>query len=186
MNITDEYRELLTSIVNHDVGGSSRVQVKEIRLDEDADGEKLLTAAFDVETLNGHDELIAVTTASRHILRDDNSGISRYFRMFAEATKKKVAELYETTTEIVAWISCHYPTVSGALQAYSAMGGTYRTEYMGCAKDAECPVMVTLDPAGDCVPLILRVPKGTNRMHEMVALSSIVRHIERRNKPSVS
>lgn len=186
MNITDEYSELLTNIVKHEVGSSPRVRVEKIRLDEDEGGETPLTATFGVETLNGHDELNVVAAVSRDILRDDNSGIPSYFPIIAEAAKKKVAELYETTTDIAKWISRHYPTVSGALQAYAAMGGTYRTEYMGCATNAECSVMVTLDPDDGRVPLTLRAPKGANRMREMVALSTIIRHIERRNKPSVS
>lgn len=183
MNITDEYRELLANMIGCASGDSPQIKVKEIRLEEESGSEKLLTVTFDVNTTDGCRELNVVTTASRIILRADDSGVSSYFPTVVETAKKKVAEMYDTIIERHLWIKRNYPTVDGALQAYSAMGGVYHTEYMGGVMAA---VIVTLDPDGGYVPVILRAPGESSREVEMLALARILRHIEQRNKPSVS
>lgn len=184
MNTNDV--ELLTNMIRHTVGESPRIQLKEICLLQYVGGDKLLTVTLDVETLDGHRTLDVATTIDRHILRNDNRGISSYFPIVAGAVKEKVAEMYDTTIGRHLWIKRNYPTVDGALQAYSAMGGVYRTEYMGRATDADRSVIVTLDPDGGYVPVVLRAPGESIRENEMAVLARILRHIERRNKPSVS
>lgn len=95
MNINDA--ELLTNTIRDTVGESPHVQVKEIRLRQDASGDKRLEVALNVETLDGYRTLGVATTIDSDILRDNNSGIPSYFPIVAEAVKKKVYEHYDPT-----------------------------------------------------------------------------------------
>lgn len=105
MNINDF--ELLAEMIRDTVRESPHVQVKEIRLRQEASGDKRLEVTLDVETMDGCRTLGVATTINRDILRNDNSDISNYFPMLAKAVKKKVAEHYDTTIEIERWNSRH-------------------------------------------------------------------------------
>ena len=95
MNIADV--ELLTNMIRGTVGESPNVQVKEIRLRQEVNGDKRLEVTLNVETLDGCRTLGVVATIDSDILRDNNSGIPSYFPIVAEAVKKKVHEYYDPT-----------------------------------------------------------------------------------------